>query len=90
METHISIQAIRVICGLPSIAVGDPTVIDKDLHAACDWRPFDYRAALTTIDARDLMHGRKVQLPTCPTCALFVDLALQESGLTCGENVEAT
>ncbi len=91
METHISIQAVRVLCGLPATAVGDPTVIDRDLRAACDWQPAGERPCLFTIHARDLRDGQSnARLPTCPTCALFVDLALQESGRTCGENVEAT
>ena len=53
METHISIQAVRVLCGLPATAVGDPTVIDGDLRAACDWQPAGERPCLFTIHARD-------------------------------------
>lgn len=85
MHTHATVQAIRRLSGYG--------VSDAPVRWACDWTRTDpamvvfYRQhAWKMISGEKMWPGR---LPTCPTCLMFIDLALLESGLTCGENVEA-
>lgn len=86
---HATVQAIRHVSGIrPVVETG---ALASPETAACDWAqhaPNEESFGLSA--ARALVVGAPAELPTCPTCALFVDLALLESGLTCGENVEAT
>lgn len=91
MVTHATVQAIRRLSGIeprPHWTLGDDRW--ERFTQACDWTVnnptliiFKRQHAWRMID------GHKVDLPTCPTCLMFIDLALLESGLTCGENVEA-
>ena len=100
MHTHATVQAIRRLCGLgPRTSELDAAhwkCIDDGLwermRLSCDWTLAHSDSTVVMFrrqHAWKMISGEKVEFPTCPTCLMFIDLALLESGLTCGENVEA-
>ena len=49
---------------------------------ACNWQdiPILNEPHFIAADARMLLSGKKVTLPTCPACAALVDIALEMRG----------
>lgn len=93
METHATVWAIQSLFRHNQLTP-DAMLAWPSATQACDWARSLHAAdsAFAEESAAALVNGETLEdpLPTCPICALFVDLALRESGLTCGENVEAT
>lgn len=57
--------------------------VNDGLRLACDWSKFAYRSIdehFTGGQAQALVKGRRVELPTCPSCAALLDKALELSG----------
>lgn len=93
---HASVYGIQVLLGHH----------ESDFKAgtrACDWGPmsappvdllgepaFGTAAYFGEGEAYQLMSGSSAILPDCPLCAMFIDMACTEAGLTGGENVEAS
>jgi hypothetical protein len=73
--SHATWNAIGTLLGEDRRGPGVPAL------RACSWSrinlglyPYD---AFEAWHARDLLRGEAVDLPTCPTCAVFVDMALE-------------
>lgn len=94
---HASVYGIQVLLGHHESDFKAGT-------RACDWRPmsapyadvdlgepvFGPPAYFGEAEAYQLMSGSSATLPDCPLCAMFIDMACTEAGLTGGENVEAS
>ena len=79
---HATVQAIRVLSGVDPALAGwrAPDVF------ACTWESVPASESIShhfgSGKARDLLADTPVALPTCQTCAVFVDLALGLRGST--------
>ena len=77
---HATVQALRSVYDwLPF----HNRFIDKPLRLrrACDWEEM-HEVAFSALDAFHLLDGQPVDLPTCPSCATLLDVALELRGST--------
>lgn len=78
-STHATVNAIKALIGLPfEFNFNSILACDFNSILACDWRMTDNGNAFIDIDARCLVRGEETfhELPSCPTCAMFIDIAL--------------
>lgn len=71
MKRHATVAAIRVVLGVTSAEV-DPWLYT----AACDWAP-KIGPHFFESEARGLLAGRQVPMPTCGGCGVIVDQAME-------------
>ena len=74
---HVTVRALNAVfpwlddCGRP----------DSANLKACDWAPLESLDALSEMPMWQLLHGSPFEcLPTCPSCAALLDLALEMRG----------
>ena len=72
---HATWNAILAIAGPQASEKCNSLMISR--VRACDWRALgDDESHFKDVEAALLVGGYSADLPTCPTCAVFVDMAL--------------
>jgi hypothetical protein len=81
---HATVYALEALQGIKTkpalkedgwdVGAGNVMACSWERQSQKDRRPFD------RTDARDLLAGYEVILPTCPACATLLDLALEMRG----------